>query len=178
MPGKDLEKPDLAVAQFERRAPVTERAGQRVEDRLAQFDLVAGILGVTAEERVPAYDAAPTFSEQGIETVFVNRRGFFAAPGTSEERVAQEISAFEAMYETEAWEEVRSRNGWVNIRNPGDDFRAFLEAQEKEIGDLMQTLGFLQGTVPDARPVRRGTCVAPDLRRPHLMQAAPRGPFS
>ena len=101
------------------------------------------ILGVTAPDRVPAYDSAPTFMEQGIETTFVNWRGFFAAPGTSDERVAEYIAAFEALYETEAWEEVRSRNGWVNIWNPGDDFRSFLEAQEQEIGDLMRTLGFL-----------------------------------
>ncbi|MBB5514499.1 putative tricarboxylic transport membrane protein [Rubricella aquisinus] len=101
------------------------------------------ILGVTAPERVPAYDAAPTFMEQGIDTTFVNWRGFFAAPGTSDEKVAQYIAALEAMYDTEAWEVVRARNGWVNIWNPGDDFRAFLEAQETEIGDLMRTLGFL-----------------------------------
>ena len=101
------------------------------------------ILGVTAPERVPAYDAAPTFVEQDINTTFVNWRGFFAAPGTSDEKVAEYIAALEAMYETEAWEEVRSRNGWVNIWNPGDDFRAFLEAQEQEIGDLMRELGFL-----------------------------------
>lgn len=101
------------------------------------------ILGVTAPDRVPAYDSAPTFVEQGIDTVFVNWRGFFAAPGTSEEKVAEYIAALEAMYETDAWEEVRSRNGWVNIWNPGSDFRAFLEAQEAEIGTLMRTLGFL-----------------------------------
>jgi putative tricarboxylic transport membrane protein len=101
------------------------------------------ILGVTAPERVPAYDSAPTFTEQGIETVFVNWRGFFAPPGTSNEKVDEYIAAFEAMYDTEAWEEVRSRNGWVNIWNPGSEFRAFLEAQEEEIGDLMRTLGFL-----------------------------------
>ncbi len=101
------------------------------------------ILGVTAEERVGAYDTAPTFVEQGIDTTFVNWRGFFAAPGTSDERVAEYIAALEAMYETEAWEEVRARNGWVNIWNPGDDFRAFLEGQEQELGDLMRALGFL-----------------------------------
>ena len=101
------------------------------------------ILGVTAEERVPAFDTAPTFMEQGIDTSFVNWRGFFAAPGISEERVAEFQDAIAKMYETEAWEEVRSRNGWVNIHNPGDDFRTFLEAQEQEIGDLMRTLGFL-----------------------------------
>ena len=101
------------------------------------------ILGVSAEERLASYDSVPTFMEQGIDTTFVNWRGFFAAPGTSEERVAQYISALEKMYDTEAWEEVRDRNGWVNIWNPGDEFRSFLEAQEQELGDLMRSLGFL-----------------------------------
>jgi putative tricarboxylic transport membrane protein len=101
------------------------------------------ILGVTAEERVPAYDTAPTFMEQGIDTSFVNWRGFFAAPGASDEKVAQYTSALDTMYETDAWEEVRARNGWVNIYNPGADFRSFLEDQEKVIGDLMTQLGFL-----------------------------------
>jgi len=101
------------------------------------------ILGVTASERVPAYDAAPTFMEQGIDTEFVNWRGFFGAPGMDEETLATYQAAIEAMYDTEAWETVRARNGWVNIHNSGDDFRTFLEAQEQEIGDLMRTLGFL-----------------------------------
>ena len=47
------------------------------------------------------------------------------------------------MYGTDAWEEVRARNGWVNIYNPGADFTSFLEAQEAEIGGLMKELGFL-----------------------------------
>jgi putative tricarboxylic transport membrane protein len=51
--------------------------------------------------------------------------------------------AISKMYETEAWEAVRARNGWVNIHNSGDDFLTFLEAQEQVIGDLMKKLGFL-----------------------------------
>ena len=47
------------------------------------------------------------------------------------------------MYDTPEWEAVRARNGWVNIHNSGDDFQAFLEEQEKAIGDLMKKLGFL-----------------------------------
>ena len=47
------------------------------------------------------------------------------------------------MYDTEEWESIRARNGWVNIHNPGDDFRTFLDDQEKVIGDLMRQLGFL-----------------------------------
>ncbi|PWJ21606.1 tripartite tricarboxylate transporter substrate binding protein [Jannaschia seohaensis] len=109
---------------------------------LAEQDEVR-IVGVTAPERVPAYDEAPTFTEQGIETTFINWRGFFGPPGLDEATRQTYVDMFAAMYETDAWEEVRARNGWVNIFNPGEDFRAFLEQQEQEIGDLMRVLGFL-----------------------------------
>ena len=101
------------------------------------------ILGVTSDERVDAFGDAPTMKEQGLDTTFVNWRGFFAAPGLPEDRLAAFQDALTKMYETEAWEEVRARNGWVNIHNNGDEFRSFLENQEKVIGDLMKTLGFL-----------------------------------
>ncbi len=101
------------------------------------------ILGVTSPERVEAYDAAPTMIEQGLDTTFINWRGFFAAPGLPQEKLDAYLEVIDRMYETEAWEEVRARNGWVNIHNPGEDFRMFLEEQEEQIGTLMQKLGFL-----------------------------------
>ena len=101
------------------------------------------ILGVTSEERVDAYPDAQTMMEQGLDTTFVNWRGFFAAPGLDDETLAAYQGALEAMYATPEWEEVRARNGWVNIHNSGDEFRTFLEEQETQIGDLMRTLGFL-----------------------------------
>lgn len=101
------------------------------------------IIGVTSSERVDAAPDAMTMVEQGIDTTFVNWRGFFGAPGMSDEKLAQYQSAIEAMYDTPEWETVRARNGWVNIHNSGDDFRTFLEEQEKAIGDLMKKLGFL-----------------------------------
>lgn len=101
------------------------------------------ILGVTSDERVDAFGDAPTMKEQGLDTTFVNWRGFFAAPGISDEQLTAFQDALTKMYDTDAWEEVRARNGWVNIHNNGDDFRTFLENQEKVIGDLMRTLGFL-----------------------------------
>lgn len=101
------------------------------------------IIGVTADERVDAFADAPTMVEQGNDTVFVNWRGFFAAPGLPAEQTEAYREVLAAMYDTAEWEEVRARNGWVNIHNSGDDFRSFLEAQEQVIGDLMRELGFL-----------------------------------
>ncbi len=101
------------------------------------------IIGVTADERVSAAPDAMTMKEQGIDTSFVNWRGFFAAPGLPEDKLAMYQDAISKMYDTPEWEDVRARNGWVNIHNNGDDFKAFLEGQEKVIGDLMKKLGFL-----------------------------------
>jgi len=101
------------------------------------------IIGVTSDERVAAADDAMTMKEQGIDTSFVNWRGFFAAPGLPDDKLAMYQDALAKMYDTTEWEEVRARNGWVNIHNSGDDFNSFLEAQETAIGDLMKKLGFL-----------------------------------
>ena len=101
------------------------------------------IIGVTSQARVDAYADAPTMKEQGIDAAFINRRGFCAAPGLPADRLAAYQEAIARMYDTPEWEEVRARNGWVDIHNPGDAFRSFLEGQEKVIGGLMKKLGFL-----------------------------------
>ena len=101
------------------------------------------IIGVTSGDRVGAYPDAMTMKEQGIDTEFVNWRGFFAAPGLPADKLEMYQTAISKMYDTDEWEEVRARNGWVNIHNNGDDFKAFLENQEQVIGDLMRELGFL-----------------------------------
>ncbi len=101
------------------------------------------IIGITSAERNDTYPDAPTMIEQGIDTEFVNWRGFFAAPGLPDDKLAMYQDAITKMYDTPEWEEVRNRNGWVNIHNSGDEFFSFLENQEQVIGDLMKELGFL-----------------------------------
>ena len=101
------------------------------------------IIAVTSPERVDAYKDAPTLKEQGYDAVFVNWRGFFAAPGLPTAKADQFRKALADMYNTPEWEAVRARNGWVNIFNPGSEFVDFLENQEKEIKNMMVKLGFL-----------------------------------
>lgn len=102
------------------------------------------ILCVTSQARVAAMDTVPTCDEAGSAgTSFVNWRGFFAAPGLSDEKKAAYIAALEAMYATDDWATVRDRNGWVDIFNADADFVNFLEGQEEQIGGLMKELGFL-----------------------------------
>jgi putative tricarboxylic transport membrane protein len=102
------------------------------------------ILCVTSPERLEAATDVPTCVEAGAAGAeFVNWRGFFGPPGLSDDKKAAYIAALGKMYDTPEWEEVRSRNGWVNIWNPGNEFVKFLEGQEEVIGGLMKELGFL-----------------------------------
>lgn len=50
------------------------------------------ILGVTSDARVDAFGDAPTMKEQGIDTTFVNWRGFFAAPGLPDDKLVDRKS--------------------------------------------------------------------------------------
>ncbi len=103
----------------------------------------AKIIGVTSSERVDTMPDAMTLKEQGIDVEFVNWRGLFAAPGLPQDKLTVYQEVLTAMYDTPEWEEVRARNGWVNIHNSGDDFVVFLENQEQVISELMKKLGFL-----------------------------------
>ena len=103
----------------------------------------AKIIGITSAERVDTMPDTLTLQEQGIDVEFVNWRGLFAAPGLPEDKLKAFQGVITAMYDTPQWEEVRARNGWVNIHNSGDDFVTFLEDQELILSELMKKLGFL-----------------------------------
>lgn len=102
------------------------------------------ILAMTGEERNEADPSVPTLKELGYDASFVNWRGFFAAPGISDSQKNEFIDSLEKMYQTDEWEAVRARNGWVESFKPGTQFVSFLEQQEQEIGNLMRELGFLK----------------------------------
>ena len=101
------------------------------------------ILAMTGDERIPEAPDVPTLQELGYDVSFANWRGFFGAPGLSDERADAYAEVLGQMYETEAWETVRTRNGWTNFYRPRADFVVFLEENEQVIGDMMRQLGVL-----------------------------------
>jgi len=102
------------------------------------------ILAVTSEERLSQAPDAPTVKELGFDVTFANWRGFFGIPGLSKEKAEAYRALLKKMYDTPEWEEIRTKRGWQNLYQPGDEFYAFLEAQEKDLGSMMRKLGFLK----------------------------------
>ena len=99
------------------------------------------ILAMTAPQRVAYAPTVPTLVEQSVEVEFTNWRGFFAAPGVPEERLAYYHNLLSSMYKTAEWEEIRQRRGWSNLSITGADFVDFLAGQELELAQVMVDLG-------------------------------------
>lgn len=102
------------------------------------------ILAITAKERLKVAPNTPTLTEMGYDMVFANWRGFFAAPSMPDADVAKYAKLLGDVQSQPAWNEIKERNGWVNLYNPDGEFYKFLEEQEKVIGTLMRELGFLR----------------------------------
>lgn len=100
------------------------------------------VLAVSGEERLDAIDA-PTLQEEGVDLTFINWRGFMAPPGISEERQAELAGVFEALHESDAWQETLEKNGQLDAYLSGDEFETFLAEEEARVKSVLAEAGLL-----------------------------------
>lgn len=101
------------------------------------------VLGVTSEERLEGdvLEDFPTLIEQGIDTTFVNWRGFFGPGGMDDEAVAYYQEKFKELSDSDAFDEVRKKYGWNEFYMDGEEYQTFLEEQNEEMEALLKELG-------------------------------------
>jgi putative tricarboxylic transport membrane protein len=97
-------------------------------------------LGISSDKRVPGIDI-PTLKEQGIDVEMINWRAVFAAPGITDAQRKDLIDVVEKTVKTPAWQETLKKNDWTNMTLTGDQFKSFLEADQKRIADILAGLG-------------------------------------
>lgn len=102
------------------------------------------ILCIAALQRLPEAPDVPTCSEAGAPgAVFVNWRGFFAAPSLSSQQATAYRELLAELRHSVAWQQVRQRHGWVDLYRPGADFERLLNEQEATLRTLMHELELL-----------------------------------
>ncbi|MFK8253046.1 Bug family tripartite tricarboxylate transporter substrate binding protein [Ancylobacter terrae] len=100
------------------------------------------LLGITAPERIAGIDA-PTLREQGIDVEISNWRGLFAAPDISAKDREALLALIGAMVKTDLWaQELKARN-WTSVYLPGEEFAAFIAAENRRIGATLKELGLV-----------------------------------
>lgn len=104
------------------------------------------ILGVTSETPLPG-SGIPTFASLGIDVVFRNWRGFFAAPGIPEHHLEHYRTMLAEMAETPEWKLVREKHGWEAMVLTGPEMNEFLVRQELELSRILKKFG-----IPHSQP--------------------------
>ncbi|SIT05200.1 putative tricarboxylic transport membrane protein [Virgibacillus pantothenticus] len=104
------------------------------------------VLGVTSEERLEGevISEYPTVKEQGIDSNFVNWRGFFAPPNIDGNAVDYYVSKFKELNESDEWKEIRKQYGWDEMFMYGEEYKDFLDEQQEEAKQLLDELGVLK----------------------------------
>jgi putative tricarboxylic transport membrane protein len=89
-------------------------------------------LAISAESRLPGTGIG-TLKEQGLDVSFVNWRGVFAPPGSSEEQRARLGAAIDAMVKSDAWKRALETHRWRDLYLPGDAFAQFVREEDARI---------------------------------------------
>jgi putative tricarboxylic transport membrane protein len=101
------------------------------------------LLGVTSEEQRPDLPDVPTFAEAGYDVELANWRGFLAAPGAPDDNYQQWIENFEALRESEAWQQVLETQGWDDYFLAGEEFGAFITEETERQGQILRDAGLV-----------------------------------
>ncbi|MET9954729.1 tripartite tricarboxylate transporter substrate binding protein [Streptomyces sp. NPDC006339] len=98
------------------------------------------LLAVTGAERVPGLDA-PTLREAGLDTEFINWRGIVAPPGLTDAERDKLVDLVTELHDSPQWRASLTTHGWNDAFLPGEEFGAFLTAQDRQVASVLKELG-------------------------------------
>jgi putative tricarboxylic transport membrane protein len=100
-------------------------------------------LAVTSDKRLPGVNI-PTLKEQGINVEFVNWRGLMAPPGLTDAQRQALVATITQMAKSPQWKATVEKNEWVDLLLTGDEFKAYVEAEQKAVLSLVNSLGLVK----------------------------------
>lgn len=95
-------------------------------------------LAVSAPQKTEGIAA---LREQGIDVELGNWRGVFGAPGITTAQRDALVKMVKAATESPAWKQTLEKTGWTGEFLGGDDYRKFLDEENRRIGAIIDSLG-------------------------------------
>ena len=99
------------------------------------------VLAISSDKRLPDVPAVPTLKEQGVKVEIFNWRGVFGGPGLSEAQRQALTKAVADAVKSPAWQETLKRNDWSNVFLSGNEFKAYVDSEQKRIGTVLKEIG-------------------------------------
>jgi putative tricarboxylic transport membrane protein len=100
-------------------------------------------LGISSGAKVNGIDIA-TLKEQGVDVELANWRSVVAAPGITDDQKKALLAAVDAMHASDAWKKVLADKKWLDLYQSGDEFAAFLKAENERVAGVLKTIGLVQ----------------------------------
>jgi putative tricarboxylic transport membrane protein len=97
-------------------------------------------LAVTSAEPAEGVDTK-TLKEQGVDLEFTNWRGWIAPPELSAEDTQTLVDLATSMHDSQEWKDALAQNGWTDAFMVGEEYGAFLKAENQRVGDILGELG-------------------------------------
>ncbi|GAA3598192.1 Bug family tripartite tricarboxylate transporter substrate binding protein [Agrococcus terreus] len=102
------------------------------------------VLATASDEPLEVAPDLPSIADAGYpDSALVNWRGIFAPPGISDEDLATLEEGFATLVESDAWNEIRTTNGWSDEYLDSEEFAAELQEQTESTRQLLEDLGLV-----------------------------------
>jgi putative tricarboxylic transport membrane protein len=88
--------------------------------------------------------ATPTLKDQGVDLEITNWRSVVAPPGISQEQRKTLTETIDKMVKSPAWQEVLKQKGWDDAYLSGDEFAAFLKAENARVHEVLSSIGLVK----------------------------------
>jgi putative tricarboxylic transport membrane protein len=100
----------------------------------------SGKMRALAVSSPKAMEGIPSLKEQGVNVELANWRGVFAAPGITKAQRDELIAAVEKATKSKEWQESLKKNDWDGYWLSGDAYGAYIDAENKRLGDILAQL--------------------------------------
>jgi putative tricarboxylic transport membrane protein len=101
----------------------------------------AGRVRALAVTSPAAASGVASLKEQGINVVFANWHGLFAAPGLRPSQRDELLAKVKAALETPGWKALLAAEGWTPVWLQGSDYARFLDEETRSLNYLARSLG-------------------------------------
>src|SRR5215211_8246024 len=88
--------------------------------------------------------ATPTLKDQGVDLEITNWRSVVAPPGISPEQRKTLTETIDKMVKSPGWQEVLKQKGWDDAYLSGDEFAAFLKAENARVREVLTSIGLVK----------------------------------